>query len=675
MFKKLTISKQILFTVIGLILIAFTLTATLAYIGASRILLENELHAQESEVDALAKSLSGRFASVKEIAHSQVRSLRMNQFSELTVGSGVDTIAGLDFPQLLQQGQPVLEQNQIMDRFFEATGSHATLFAYHRGDFVRVITSLRKENGSRAIGTKLGKQHPGYSALMEGNDFSNMVELFGKRYLSYYHPIKDERRNIIGILFIGLPMKSVIADITQSLKDITWGKTGYSILLDATEEKQGNFLYHPATRLIGTSIKDVSAADGSKPFIDIFEQNKGVVRYLWETEGIVGEKFLVYSHVPGWNWMLMGGTHIFEITEGTKKLLVELIVISTISAALIIFLLTWLLRRILQPLQRLTEQVDAFGQGHISQSIENVDETSNNEIHRLATSLANMGTNLQNLINDLRNSGNELSTTADTLNATANQSCLDLEEMGQQTNQLASAIEEMNASAASVAEQASTIATEMHSAKKEADRSDEEVVQMLTGMAELGDNLKQSSTAIEEVAQQGRNIENVTRLIDEIAEQTNLLALNAAIEAARAGEQGRGFAVVADEVRQLAHRTQQSVKDVVEIITQLQSSTESAVGLMQKSQTMGEDVSLRAQETGSALEGIIEQINTIATMSDSIATTAEQQAQVSHELAEGVTLVRDLSSSNLEGANNTVNDAKAVNQESETLNRQVGYFH
>jgi methyl-accepting chemotaxis protein len=674
----MSISKQILFTTTALVFIAFSATAFFVYQQASNLLLDNELHANQSKIEILAESLAGRFESVKEIAHTQVKTLKANQFPQLQRTEVVEQIGEQKFFQLIQYDTSIIEQNQLMDDFNLTTGSHATLFSMHDKKFVRVVTSLTNQSGKRAIGTTLGSEHPGYSALIRGDDFSNAVTLFGKRYLAYYHPLKNQLNEVYGIIFVGLPMAKVIQDITDSLENIVWGKTGYSIVLDAAKGHEGTFLFHNDQSLIGKKVQDVVAADGSKPFNVLFEQPSGLLHYSWDNQGKPQEKFLVYAYVPGWEWKLMGGafiSEVMEVTDVSVTLLWQICAIAAIAGSIIVFLLFLLLRSILRPLSRLTEQVEAFGQGEISQVIDNVDATSHNEIHCLATDLANMGRNLLELVKQMKQSGGQLSTTALSLRETSDHSCRDLEIMGQQTNQLASAIEEMTVSVSSVAEQASAIASEMHTAKEEADRSGETVGQMMEGMVELDENISRSSNAIREVAKQGDNIESVTKLIDEIAEQTNLLALNAAIEAARAGEQGRGFSVVADEVRQLAHRTQQSVKNVVEIITQLQNSTRTAVALMDKSQTMGATVTQRAKETGSTLEAIITQINTIAMMSDSIATTAEEQAQVSQELAVGVTQIRDLSERNLDGALQTVNGAEAVNQESISLNEQVAYFH
>ncbi|MDC0611440.1 methyl-accepting chemotaxis protein, partial [Vibrio sp.] len=226
-----------------------------------------------------------------------------------------------------------------------------------------------------------------------------------------------------------------------------------------------------------------------------------------------------------------------------------------------------------------------------------------------------------------------------------------------------------------VAEQVEAIAGYV----READENTQSGLELVEGVcidvAQLNDQLSESASAINQVSQDSGNIQSVTKMIDEIAEQTNLLALNAAIEAARAGEHGRGFAVVADEVRTLAHRTQTSVKDVVDIIDKLNVSTQRAVALMNQSQERANSVMDRSQEAGASLETIAGQVREIATQADTIAATAEQQSVVSQQVAQSATEISELN--NLSRNNNaqTAKSSSELDALANNLNKQVEFFH
>jgi methyl-accepting chemotaxis protein len=510
---------------------------------------------------------------------------------------------------------------------------------------------------------------------MNGQPYYAQVKLFGESYITYYAPIKNASGQVNGLSFIGLPVEQATQDLYKSLESIKWGETGYTIVVDNREDNLGKYLLHPVHDESAPSIIEVSDYNGNKPFHQIFEQKSGLIRYPYEYQGTVGEKYLVYTEVPGWNWKLLGGTFIKEVTKGSDTLLKLIITIATIVAIATFIILTVFLNRNLKPLTVLNGYMTRLAKGEVSLDIPSTGKKSNNEIINLSNGVANMATQLNTLVGEIRSTSDSVQAASQSVSSDAARNLSQSDIQQQQVEQVATAIEEMASSAQAVAQQVEAIAENVRLTNQDSQSGLDVVETVCIDVAQLNDQLDNSAKAIEQVNLDSEAIQTVTKMIDEIAEQTNLLALNAAIEAARAGEQGRGFAVVADEVRTLAHRTQTSVKDVVSIIDKLKGSTSNAVDMMNKSQVNANQVLDKAQEAGIALETIASQVQSIAGQADTIAATSEEQANVSQEIASNANSISELNRESRETSAKTTQSADHLIKQAASLKQQVDFFH
>ncbi|MDW2104368.1 methyl-accepting chemotaxis protein [Vibrio alginolyticus] len=674
-YRNQSVGFQLKLVITLCLFIAFSSIAALVYRNASDVLLESTLKEHQSKVESMAKTIAGQFDAYLHTAKVLESTFRNGYLAGVYVENYTVDFMGHEVPNITQYSESLINDTKLVDSFTRDTGAIATLFAPLGDDFIRVSTSLKDPQGQRAVGTTLGINHPGYQQLKAGQPYYAQIKLYGERYITYYAPIKDATGKVAGLSFIGLPVDQATQTLFDVLEEIKWGDTGYTIIVDDDENNLGKYLLHPAKSGSDSSILEVADYNGHKPFGQIFEQSSGLIRYPFEYQGNVGEKYLVYTEVPGWNWKLLGGTFIKEVTKGSDTLLTLIAIISSVAAIITFVVLTLFLNRSLQPLTTLNSYMTRLAGGEVSLNIPASRKASKNEITNLSSGVASMASQLNELVGKIRSTSDLVESNSTSVANDAHSNLTQADRQQQEVEQVVTAIEEMASSAQSVAQQVESIAENVRSANTDSQSGLAIVEGVCIDVAQLNDQLDQSATAIEQVNRDSESIQTVTKMIDEIAEQTNLLALNAAIEAARAGEQGRGFAVVADEVRTLAHRTQSSVQDVVEIIEKLKGSTHNAVNMMTDSQRSANQVLDKAQDAGTALEAIAVQVQSIASQADAIAATSEEQAQVSQEIAANAHSISELNRESRNTSAKTSQSAIELQQQARNLKEQVDFFH
>ncbi|QGZ31720.1 HAMP domain-containing methyl-accepting chemotaxis protein [Stutzerimonas stutzeri] len=345
---------------------------------------------------------------------------------------------------------------------------------------------------------------------------------------------------------------------------------------------------------------------------------------------------------------LAGANDAMQSQRSSAYLLLTVItalaVIIGLAAAIVIS------RMVVVPLRYTVQLAQRVAEGDLTQS---PTVTRRDELGQLQQAMSGMTESLRTLIGRIGGSVGQIAAAAEQLSAVTAQTSIGVQKQREETDQVATAMHEMAATVQEVAQNAEQASLAARQADQQARQGDLVVQEAIGQIDSLSGEVEHSAHAIEELNTESGRIGSVLEVIRAVAEQTNLLALNAAIEAARAGEQGRGFAVVADEVRALARRTHDSTEEIEGLIGNLQRVAQKAVEQMQTSRDLTQRTVDLASEAGIALGRITESVSTIEQMNQQIAAAAEQQSAVAENISESVTRVRDIGEQSASGSEQT----------------------
>ncbi|MBX8490849.1 methyl-accepting chemotaxis protein [Pseudomonas cichorii] len=348
-----------------------------------------------------------------------------------------------------------------------------------------------------------------------------------------------------------------------------------------------------------------------------------------------------------------------------------LIIGGLVAAAAAITLGLVVTRMITRPLYQSVNSATRIAQGDLTQEITS---NSEDETGQLLKALSSMQKDLKGTVQQIADASDQLASAAEELTAVTEDSTRGLVRQNDEIQQAATAVNEMTAAVEEVARNAVSTSQVSSQTAEDASKGQYQVQQTVMAMNTMAGDINDSTQRVETLAGQIRDITKVLDVIRGIAEQTNLLALNAAIEAARAGEQGRGFAVVADEVRALAHRTQASTGEIEAMIKVVRAGADEAVQSMGKSQSMAQSTQSLAAEAGLALERISAGVSEINERNLVIASAAEEQAQVAREVDRNLVNIQDLSTQTSAGANQTNASSQELSRLAISFNTLVGKF-
>ncbi|MDN5105362.1 Cache 3/Cache 2 fusion domain-containing protein [Aliarcobacter butzleri] len=646
--KKSVIAKVIFVSIISII-ISMSILTFLVSNNTFEVMKKNTESTVHKEISLLVENIN-TFNKVAKTGADTIGNIFLDMLQGIKIDKSQNIKVGdLQTPVLSINGKALNLNFDIVDKFTEMTnGSVATIFVRKDDDFIRISTSLKKEDGNRAIGTKLDINHPGYKKVLQGETYLGKATLFGKNYMTKYIPIKQDGE-VIAIAFIGSDISKDLDNLTQTISSKVIGKTGYYYIVNSNEKdsKYGNFIIHP--KLKDTSGLELTDKNGLLIIKEMLKAKNGELTYLWNE----GEKFVVFENFEEWNWLLVGGVNSNEIFADANKIMILIITLSVITVIIISLSIFITMRISLRSLKKIKDGLlsffeylnreivhaekinidteDEFGviAKQINENIEKIEksidedrklidetiavlgefeqgdlcqrlniEVSNPALMQLKNVLNNMANTLESNIDNvlhileeyahynylnkistkdlkehLLNLANGVNILGDsitemlvenksnglTLRKSSNVLLTNVDKLNTSSNEAAASLEQ---TAASLEQITSNIRNNTQNVSKMSRFSKE-----LTSSAIEGEKLaSQTTQAMDDINNQVTEINEAILVIDNIAFQTNILSLNAAVEAATAGEAGKGFAVVAQEVRNLANRSAEAAREIKTIV-------------------------------------------------------------------------------------------------------------
>lgn len=473
-----------------------------------------------------------------------------------------------------------------------------------------------------------------------------------------------------------LPREEAQKQAMETIRGLRYAGQEYFWINDQTPV----MVMHPTNpKLEGQNLSGFKDPDGKALFNDMVaiskSQGAGQVNYRWPKPG-ANEPVPKISYVQlfqPWGWIIGSGVYVDDLQAEFQSQAMTAMMIGLAITALLVLLVVLILRSITQPLQQAVSAMAniASGDGDLTRTL---DTHGNDELTALSRHFNAFTDKLRLVLKQSLDSASQLDVAARELGQISGQAQQHSEQQSQQMELVATAINEVTYAVQDVAKNAEHASTEVHAAEEQAMQGQQNIEASLRQINALSGTIDQAVAVIQALAQESTQIGSVLEVIRSIAEQTNLLALNAAIEAARAGEQGRGFAVVADEVRLLAQRTQKSTAEIQVMIERLQGNSEAAVKVIHDSSHASQLTIEQASQAGASLTLIASGLRNLSGLNASIASATLQQSHVVEDINQNVTQAASLAHNNAAAAQKSSHAGQHLGQLAEQLNRLLGQF-
>jgi methyl-accepting chemotaxis protein len=629
----------------------------------------------EHEVKLMAGTLDSMFEAVRARGERQSQFFLKYIGATPEIGQGVMATGGVDLPVVKVGGEILNGNDRQLKSFRDLTGDEAAFLIIRDNKVYRLSTLLRDKEGRPMHGVPIAEADPVSKAVLAGQDYQGLTIRGGKYNFSNVKLLKGADGKVWGALSVRIGLEAELKRVRDLFGGLIAGKTGYVYIVRPTDEKSiGEFVLHPKyqNQLIG----EIDLPAATKTILqEIIKNRSGLFRYrLADEKGGEREKIVYAATSSAWGWTVATGSWLDEYLEESRALRNLVIAVSLLSAVVLATLIYWLVRSRLSGLAALVVAVRQLSGGDLRASLPAGDAQSRNEVHGIAHAFNEMAAAMRSLVRGMASTSSQVGGAADELQLAASAAMDSSAQASESASGIAASVEQLSVSISHVADNANQAAQISEDAKAVTESGRQVVDRAMGELERVATDINDSAVLIQSLGERSKQISSVVGVIREIAEQTNLLALNAAIEAARAGEQGRGFAVVADEVRKLAERTAMSTQEISSTVKAILEETGVAVERMQAVSTnMSGSVQL-ARDAGRSLATIDERAQQTVGTVQSIADSTREQSSASQEIARLVENIAKMAEGSNGRAVKNAERAQNLQQLSAELQAQLARF-
>ncbi|MBD1566903.1 methyl-accepting chemotaxis protein [Vibrio sp. SA48] len=505
---------------------------------------------------------------------------------------------------------------------------------------------------------QLNQQQDGWFFGFTQSNQSTMVSMFQetsgevKMFANY--------QNVSGVAMSGLSKS--MDDMVNLLNSFKIEDTGFVFLTDS----KGDVQIHQRKDKARSSLTQLYGSQASQL---LNKDSFNLITATYEDQ----EVFVASAYVKSMDWFVIGSVPVAEVFADLTAVAQKMLITTLIVAAIFIFMGIFLANSIANPIKQIAQRFTDLGKGDgdLSQRIE---VKGNDEIAQLSTGFNGFIEKIHQSMKEVASTSHALQSAAESVSEKSNRTHNNSQEQRDQTIQVVAAINQMGATISEIASNAATAAETANQASGNTDEGRAVVNKAKDAISRLAADIENTGKVVEQLASTTQDIGSILDVIRDISDQTNLLALNAAIEAARAGEQGRGFAVVADEVRNLASRTASSTEEIQKMINQLQNDAKDAVTAMASGKVVTQEGVSASDEAVNVLVNISDRIHDISDRNTQVATATEEQSTVVHTINQNIEEINSINEVTTSTAEELAEASQELRDLSGRLDKMVGSF-